>query len=72
MTDKLTEICQRKREHIAQQKTRISEADLQDKAAAAGATRGFVRALERKVHTGHVGLIAEVKKGIPKQRLDPR
>lgn len=63
MTDTLTEICNRKREHIAKQKTLRSEAEL--RSAIKDVPRGFKNALRNKVQSGSIGLIAEIKKASP-------
>ena len=65
MTDTLTEICTRKREHIARQKTAVSEQDLYHMALATTPPRGFHRALKTTITDGRTGLIAEIKKASP-------
>ncbi|PZP85348.1 MAG: indole-3-glycerol phosphate synthase TrpC [Azospirillum brasilense] len=65
MTDTLREICERKRDHIAQQKARISVDQLHAQALAQTPPRGFHTALKTKIASGGIGLIAEVKKASP-------
>jgi indole-3-glycerol phosphate synthase len=68
MANKLTEICDAKRIHVAQRKTAVSFADLTAQAAAQSAPRGFRAALDRKAASGY-GLIAEIKKASPSKGL---
>lgn len=65
MRDVLAEICDKKREHVAAQKKRISEQELLQQAAAQEKPRGFFNALKAKVSTKQTALIAEVKKASP-------
>lgn len=69
MSDTLKEICERKREHIAGQRTRISEASLHEQAKAASPVRGFKKALLAKQAAGKPALIAELKKASPSRGL---
>ena len=69
MSDTLKEICERKREHIAGQRTRISEASLREQAKAASPVRGFKKALLAKQTAGKPALIAELKKASPSRGL---
>ncbi len=68
MTNKLTEICATKRAEVAQRKLLATIADLDRKAAAQSAPRGFEAALRSKAATGFA-LIAEIKKASPSKGL---
>lgn len=68
MTNKLVEICDAKRLHVAHRKTTHAQADLETIARAQSAPRGFRAALDRKAATGY-GLIAEIKKASPSKGL---
>jgi len=68
MSNKLTEICDVKRDHVARAKAATSFADLTARARAASAPRGFRAALDRKAADGY-GLIAEIKKASPSKGL---
>ena len=67
--DVLQRICADKRDHIAASKQRVSQADLEVKARAADAPRGFRAALERKGAAGGYALICEIKKASPSKGL---
>jgi len=66
--NKLTEICSRKREEVAERKAYATLEDLDRRAASATPTRGFHRALADKARSGF-GLIAEIKKASPSKGL---
>jgi indole-3-glycerol phosphate synthase len=68
MTDKLTEICATKRQDVAGRKLQASLGELDARAAAQSAPRGFQRALAAMAATGFA-LIAEVKKASPSKGL---
>ena len=68
MSNKLIEICDAKRVHVAEAKAKTSFADLEARARAASAPRGFRAALDAKAATGY-GLIAEIKKASPSKGL---
>jgi indole-3-glycerol phosphate synthase len=69
VADVLTEICHRKRQHVARRKAERSEAALQALAAEAPPMRPFAAALEARVAQGRFGLIAEIKKASPSRGL---
>lgn len=69
MSDVLQRICADKLEHIAAAKQQTSLAELQARAGAASAPRGFKAALETKAATGARALICEIKKASPSKGL---
>ena len=68
MTDKLTEICDTKRQEVATRKPLASLDVLDRRAAVQTAPRGFRAALEAKAANGFA-LIAEIKKASPSKGL---
>jgi indole-3-glycerol phosphate synthase len=68
MADKLTEICDTKREEVAARKGVATINDLDAHAAHESAPRGFEAALRAKAHDGYA-LIAEIKKASPSKGL---
>jgi indole-3-glycerol phosphate synthase len=68
MTNKLIEICNTKRGHVAERKAAISLFDLEASAREQSPPRGFRAALDRKAADGY-GLIAEIKKASPSKGL---
>jgi len=69
VSDVLTEICDRKREHVAMRKRTMPEATLRKRLDNAPAPRGFADALAAKIAGGDYGLIAEIKKASPSKGL---
>ena len=69
MSNKLIEICDAKRGHVAKAKAATPFADLLARAQAADPPRGFRAALDAKVAAGGYGLIAEIKKASPSKGL---
>lgn len=69
MTDKLQEICDIKRAHVAKLKAECSLADMEAYASIASPVRGFAQALESKAKEQQIGLICEIKKASPSAGL---
>jgi indole-3-glycerol phosphate synthase len=69
MSDVLTKICDRKRQHVAARKVAMPAAQLEKRLSNAPAPRGFAIALASTVMAGGYGLIAEIKKASPSKGL---
>jgi len=69
MSDVLARICADKREHVAECQAKLSLTNLEIRAGAASAPRGFVNALNAAVADGRYGLIAEIKRASPSKGL---
>lgn len=69
MADVLAEICARKRDHVRNRESLIPLDEVKARAYEARPVRGFIRALENKIHQGSIGLIAEIKKASPSKGL---
>lgn len=69
MTDILAKIAAYKHEEVAERRTRISDAELADGIAQAGAPRGFMAALVNNKRPNSLSLIAEIKKASPSKGL---
>jgi indole-3-glycerol phosphate synthase len=68
MANKLIEICETKRAHVAERKRVIPLAEIEAAAQEQSAPRGFRAALDHKAVNGY-GLIAEIKKASPSKGL---
>ncbi len=69
MSDVLTEICNRKRGHIAERKAAQPMEEVMRAANTAEPTRGFADRLTAVTRAGGTGLIAEIKKASPSKGL---
>jgi indole-3-glycerol phosphate synthase len=69
VADVLSEICDRKREHVKERQRLMPEATLLRQLANAPPPRGFAEALARRVGDENYGLIAEIKKASPSKGL---
>jgi indole-3-glycerol phosphate synthase len=69
VSDKLTEICDRKRDEVATRKAARPLAEVEEAARAEPPVRGFRAALNDRVAEGGLGLIAEIKKASPSAGL---
>ena len=65
----LDEIATYKREEIVAAKSRVPQAEIDKRACAADAPRGFLAALKKARSEGRYGLIAEIKKASPSKGL---
>jgi indole-3-glycerol phosphate synthase len=68
MSDKLTEICNTKRQEVSARKAAATLNDLDARAAVQTLPRGFEAALRRNASNGYA-LIAEIKKASPSKGL---
>jgi indole-3-glycerol phosphate synthase len=76
MGDILQQIIADKRNHIERRRSQVSDSQILMAAKAAPAVLGFAGCLEKSVHEGNYGLIAEIKKaspskGIIRENFDP-
>nr|WP_063571412.1 indole-3-glycerol phosphate synthase TrpC [Luteibacter rhizovicinus] len=69
MPDILHRILHRKAEEVAERKHKRSLDDLAARVADLEATRGFVAAIDAKLHDGNPAVIAEIKKASPSKGL---
>jgi len=69
VSDVLTEICDRKRQHVKERKRLMPEAMLRKRLDNAPPPRGFASALVATIGDGGYGLIAEIKKASPSKGL---
>jgi indole-3-glycerol phosphate synthase len=69
MPDILHRILDRKAEEVAERKRKRSLDDLAARIADLEATRGFVAAIDAKLHDGNPAVIAEIKKASPSKGL---
>jgi indole-3-glycerol phosphate synthase len=69
ITNRLRQICADKYAHIAANKLRLPQMELENLALAAPAPRGFYRALQEKAQQGEFALIAEIKRASPSKGL---
>ena len=69
MSDTLAKIVDDKRKHVAERRAQCSQAECETRAKAAGAPRGFAKALKSAIAAGRYGLIAEIKKASPSKGL---
>jgi len=69
MANILKEICDRKRAHVTECKSKLSLSDQERLAAAADTPRGFIQALKNKRANSLYGFICEIKKASPSKGL---
>lgn len=67
--NKLSEICNRKREHVAAQKRAHAEHELLIRCKEVEEPRGFINAIQRSLAASKPALIAEIKKASPSKGL---
>lgn len=67
--DILQAILQTKQQEIQERSTQTSLAQLQEQAMHAEPVRGFLRAMQNKIHTGQAAVIAEIKKASPSKGI---
>ena len=65
MSNVLDEICATTRAHVAKAKQEKSLSALEAKSKNAPPTRGFIRAIQKKIRSGTIALITEIKKASP-------
>ncbi|GAB5488396.1 MAG: indole-3-glycerol phosphate synthase TrpC [Parasphingorhabdus sp.] len=68
MSNKLTEICDAKREHVQNRKLLVKHSDIHQQIQKQSAPRGFINAIKHSASTGFA-LIAEIKKASPSKGL---
>lgn len=69
MSDILARILAAKRREVGEAKARVPLAKLREESRAAGAPRGFERALRAKIGAGKAAVIAEIKRASPSKGL---
>jgi indole-3-glycerol phosphate synthase len=69
MSDVLRKICEDKRAHVARRKAVATLGELERRARAMDAPRGFARELARRAREDEVALICEIKKASPSKGL---
>jgi indole-3-glycerol phosphate synthase len=69
LSDVLVEICDKKRDHVAKQKSSVSETALNGLITSNEPPRGFINALKNARSSGNFALIAEIKKASPSKGL---
>ena len=69
MSDVLERICEAKRTHVDELKTRHPLSEVYDRALAASPPRGFAAALQAARAAGEYGLIAEIKRSSPSKGM---
>lgn len=69
MSNILSEICDKKRAHVAAIKAEIALSEQEERAKAASKPRGFIKSLQAKRAEGAYGFICEIKKASPSKGL---